>query len=272
MSSSADLMNAAHSLTKPRFPMVDVEGNLINFLHPLCVFPLPDDPSRKTNLGFKYLLSPRPPVKETIVDVFLILSEYSTLVQWYYNRLLDPSNCDRFADVRNQVHHKLFSLPDEHDPLETVLDMCELSPDDFSVSHGLYLTCRLAANLYATHVTFPVPRSGLLRAMILPHLACKLDQMTTMASNPLLLWCATIAAIAAEEIPEYCRLTGHVERQCRGLMVTSYACFVEILQSFAWVEVACSQGCRRLWEKLSVSGGGERLDIYTADLDPRRIA
>ncbi|RHZ63604.1 uncharacterized protein CDV56_107578 [Aspergillus thermomutatus] len=262
----ADLMKAAHSLTKPLFPRVDVEGNEINLPSPLQVFPLPDDPSTRRNVGFRDLRAPCPPVKETIVDVFLHLSEYSTLVQWYYNRLLDPSNCDRFADVRNQVHHALFSLPDEHDPVETVLEMCDLSPDDLSVSHGLYLTCRLAANLYATHVTFPLPRSALLRAMILPLLASKLDQMMQIVSSPLLLWCATVAAIAAEEMPEHPRLVGHVASLCRELKITSYPHLVGILESFAWVEVACAGGCRRLWERVTVTGEGEGEGEYLDDI------
>ncbi|PKX97289.1 uncharacterized protein P174DRAFT_510347 [Aspergillus novofumigatus IBT 16806] len=260
----ADLMKAAHGLTKPLFPRVDVEGNEVNLPSPLRVFPLPDnDASTTQNLGFRYLLSTCPPVQGPIVDVFLHLSEYSTLVQWYCNRHLDPSDCDRFADVRNQVHHAIFSLPDEKDPVESVLDMCNLSPDDFSVSHGLYLTCRLAANLYATHVTFPLPRSALIRAMILPLLASKLDQMTQTVCNPLLLWCATMAAIAAEEMPEHARLVEHVETLCRGLNVTSYPHFLGILETFAWVEVACSEGCRRLWERLAVqSAEGEALKLY----------
>ncbi|KAF4164736.1 hypothetical protein CNMCM6936_008789 [Aspergillus lentulus] len=259
----ADLMKAAHALTKPLFPRVDVEGNEINLPSPLRVFPLPDDSSTTKNVGFRYLLSVCPPVQGPIVDVFLHLCEYSTLVQWYYNRHLDRSDCDSFADVRNQVHHAIFSLPDEQDPVESVLDMRDLSPDDFSVSHGLYLTCRLAANLYATHVTFPLPRSALIRAMILPLLASKLDQMTQVECSPLLLWCATVAAIAAEEMPEHPRLVEHVETLCRRLSVTSYPLFVGILETFAWVEVACSEGCRRLWERLAVqSAEGMALELY----------
>ncbi|KAF7181897.1 hypothetical protein CNMCM7691_001285 [Aspergillus felis] len=258
----ADLMKAAHALTKPLFPRVDVEGNGINLPSPLTVFPLPDDSSTTKKQGFRELLSSCPPVQGPIVDVFLHLSEYSTLVQWYYNRHLDPSDCDRFADVRNQVHHAIFSLPDEHDPVESVLDMCEVSPDDLSISHGLYLTCRLAANLYATHVTFPLPRSALIRAMILPLLASKLDQMTQVLCSPLLLWCATIAAIAAEEMPEQLRLVEHVGTLCRGLNVTSYPHFVGILETFAWVDVACSERCGRLWERLAVqSSEGSALFI-----------
>ncbi|KAF4151959.1 hypothetical protein CNMCM6069_002814 [Aspergillus lentulus] len=266
-----DVMKAAHALTKPLFPMVDVEGNEINLPSPLQLFPLPDDPPTKPNLGFRDLLSTRPPVHATLVDVFLHLSEYSTLVQWYYNRSLDPSNCDRFADIRNQVHHAIFSLPDEHDPVETVLELCDFSPDDFSVSHGLYLTCRLAANLYATHVTFPLPRSALIRAMILPLLASKLDQMTQVVCTPLLLWCATVAAIAAEGMPQHLRLVDHVETLCRALKVTSYPRFVEILETFAWVEVACSEGCRRLWERLAAQAPEGNDWSYTADAVPLRI-
>jgi hypothetical protein len=99
--------------------------------------------------------------------------------------------------------------------------------------------------------------------MILPLLASKLDRMTQVVCNPLLLWCATVAAIAAEEMPEHPRLIEHVETLCRGLNVTSYPHFLGILGTFAWVEVACSEGCRRLWERLAVqSAEGEGLELY----------
>ena len=198
------------------------------------------------------------------MDVFQLLSLYSTLLQWCYNHQLGPADCDRFADFRNHVHHTLFSLPDEHDPLDTVFDMGQ-STDEFPVSHELYMTCRLAANLYATHVTFPLPRSALLRGFILPLLASRLYQMTQTISSPLLLWCTAVAAIAAEGMSEYCRLDEVVKGLCQELEVTSYASFVKILQSFAWAEVACSGGCLRLWGRLANTGAVERLQTFTAE-------
>lgn len=89
--------------------------------------------------------------------------------------------------------------------------------------------------------------------------------MTQTISSPLLLWCATVAAIAAEGIPEYCRLDEVVKGLCQELKVTSYTSFVKILQSFAWAEAACSGGCLRLWERLANTGAVERLETYTAN-------
>ncbi|KAF3387110.1 hypothetical protein F1880_001076 [Penicillium rolfsii] len=263
--SLSDLMSAAHSLTKPLFPMVDIEGNTTCFLPPLRAFPFPGDPSRVTNLGFRSLLSARPPVKEGIVDVLLHLSVYSMLIQGRYRQQLDPEDCDRFADFRNQVHHALFSLPDEHDPVEAILDTGDSSSDDSLASHELYQTCRLAVNLYATHVTFPVPRSSLLRATIIPLLTKKLKEITKTMSSPLLLWCATVAAIAAEEMSELSQLTTLVKELCLALKVTTYIRFLEILQSFAWVEVACCEGCHRLWERLAIDRAGEELEMSAAE-------
>ncbi len=258
-------MNAAHSLTKPLFQMVDVEGNVATYPPPLRAYSSLGDPSEQIGHGFRELQCSCPPVKDSIVDVFQLLSLYSTLLQWCYNHQLGPADCDGFADFRNHVHHTLFSLPDEHDPLDDVLDMGQ-STDELPVSHELYVTCRLAANLYATHVTFPLPRSALLRGLILPLLASKLDQMTQIISSPLLLWCATVAAIAAEGIPEYCRLDEVVKGLCQELKVRSYTSFVKILQSFAWAETACSGGCLRLWERLANTGAVERLQTYTANV------
>ncbi|KAF7714508.1 Fungal transcription factor [Penicillium ucsense] len=253
LASLADLMHAAHTLSKPKFPMIDPDGNVSFFAPTVQPFPIPVNmPERQ---GFKELLLVHPPVKESIVDAFQRLSLYSALIQWASTRQPDIDELDRFGDFCYTVHHTLLSLPDEHDPLETIFDQGETIEDDCSGAHRLYLTCRLAAHLYSLHVTYPLPRSALTRSMILPRLIQRLDrsiQTTQPNSTPLLLWCAAIAGIAAEGSDDEARFTDHLRTLCRKLYVGAFETFHDILRSFAWVEVACLLGCRRLWDRLDI--------------------
>ncbi|EPS27123.1 hypothetical protein PDE_02065 [Penicillium oxalicum 114-2] len=252
LASLADLMNAAHTLSKPNFPMVDVQGHVSYFAPSLRAFPIPFHMPQKN--GFKELLSAHPPVKEGIVDVFRRLSLYSTLLQWTCTHQPDSADFDRLADFRYVVHHTLLSLPDERDPIDAILHLADSPADKCIASHELYLTCRLASHLYALHVTYPLPRSSLTRSLILPRLADKLDEIVQTRSSPLLLWCAAVAGIAAEGTTEEKRLTNHVRLLCHRLGVRSFESFEDILQSFAWVDVACMPGCRRLWKRLAITG------------------
>ncbi|KAE8393122.1 hypothetical protein BDV23DRAFT_192047 [Aspergillus alliaceus] len=247
--SIADLMFAAHSLTKPKYPLVDVQGRVYNPPSPLGVFQVSSKPPTPVMSGFQDLLSLTPPVKEEIVGVFIHLGEFSEVVQLYCNGDLDVSTMDLIADIRNQVHHKLFGLPDEHDRAECIIRESSHASalGDNSQSLEIYYACRLSAFLYALHVTFPAPKSATLRATIVPQLTQRLHQASQNVCNALLLWCITVAAIGAEGMTQRQLLVQLTEGFCRDLHIQSVTQFSSILRSFAWVDFACSAGFHRLW-------------------------
>lgn len=86
------------------------------------------------------------------------------------------------------------------------------------------------------------------QAMIIPLLASKLDQMTQIVCSPLLLWCATVAAIAAEEMPEQPRLVEHVGTLCRGVEC-------HVVSTLRWDPGNVRLGGRRLLGGLSSTVG-----------------
>ncbi|KAB8237512.1 uncharacterized protein BDW43DRAFT_297237 [Aspergillus alliaceus] len=200
---------------------INVQGRVYNPPSALGVFQVSSKPPMS---GFQDLLSLTPPVKEEIVGVFIHLGEFSEVVQLYCNRDLDVSTMDLIADIRNQVHHKLFGLPDEHDRAECIIRESSHASalGDNSQSLEIYYACRLSAFLYALHVTFPAPKSAMLRATIVPQLTQRLHQASQ-----------NVSAIGAE---------GMTQRQL--LSVTQFS---SILRSFAWVDFACSAGFHRLW-------------------------
>ncbi|KAB8218752.1 hypothetical protein BDV33DRAFT_192550 [Aspergillus novoparasiticus] len=247
--SIADLMFAAHSLTKPQYPLVDVQGKLYGLPAPLHAFGIaPEQPSLPGS-GFRELLSLTSPVKEKIVNAFVHLGEYSNVIQYFSNHRLDASTRDLIGDVRNQVHHDLFSLPDEHDLPACIIDQPNDSGDS-SQSLELYHTCRLSALLYALHVTFPVPKSSALRAIIIPQLTEKLHNVGQKMSTTLLLWCTTVAAIAAEGMIQRQSLVQLTDKVRLDLQIHQLAHAVKVLHSFTWADVACLDGLCRLWDEI----------------------
>ncbi|KAE8136600.1 hypothetical protein BDV38DRAFT_293777 [Aspergillus pseudotamarii] len=251
--SIADLMFAAHSLTKPQYPLVDVQGNLANLSSPLQAFGIvPEQPSLPGS-GFRELLSLTPPIKEKIATTFFHLGEYSNVIQLFSHRNLDVSTLDLIADVRNQVHHGLFSLPDEHTLPDCIIDQ----PDelcDSSQSLELYHACRLSALLYALHVTFPVPKSSALRAVIIPPLTEKLHHVSQKMSSTLILWCTTVATIAAEGMTQRQSLVQLNDKVRLDLQIYQLTHAVEILHSFAWTDAACLDGLYRIWDEITQFG------------------
>ncbi|KAB8250299.1 hypothetical protein BDV35DRAFT_95790 [Aspergillus flavus] len=247
--SIGDLMFAAHSLTKPHYPLVDVQGKLYNLSSPLHAFGIaPKQPSLPGS-GFRELLSLTPPVKEKIVNAFVHLGEYSNVIQSFSNRHLDASTLDLIGDVRNQVHHDLFSLPDEHSPTDCIIDQPN-NPGDSSQSLEIYHACRLSALLYALHVTFPVPKSAALRAVIIPQLNEKLHDVSQKMSTTLLLWCTTVTAIATEGMIQRQSLVQLTNKVRLDLQIHHLSHTVEILHSFTWADIACLDGLYRLWDEI----------------------
>ncbi|KNG87633.1 hypothetical protein ANOM_003646 [Aspergillus nomiae NRRL 13137] len=247
--SIADLMFSAHSLTKPQYPLIDVQGNMYNLPSPLHAFRISPERASLPGSGFQELLSLAPPVREKIAYVFVHLGEYSNIIQLFSNHDLATSTLDLIADVRNQVHHDLFSLPNEHDSPDCVIEQPN-GPGDNSLSLELYHACRLSALLYALHVTFPVPKSSAPRAMIVPQLTEKLHHVSQNMSSTLLLWCATVAAIAAEGMIQRQTLVQLTDKVRLDLQIYQLTHAVEVLHSFAWVDVACLDGLCRLWDEI----------------------
>ncbi|GAB1197573.1 hypothetical protein APSETT444_006871 [Aspergillus pseudonomiae] len=140
-------------------------------------------------------------------------------------------------------------LPNEHDSPDCVIEQPN-GPGDDSLSLELYHACRLSALLYALHVTFPVPKSSAPRAMIVPQLTEKLHHVSQNMSSTLLLWCATVAAIAAEGMIQRQTLVQLTDKVRLDLQIYQLAHAVEVLHSFAWVDVACLDGLCRLWDEI----------------------
>ncbi|EED12786.1 conserved hypothetical protein [Talaromyces stipitatus ATCC 10500] len=242
--SASDLTNAAHTLRKPLYPIVDVYGQKLDLDPPLLLFaPYGCGHSwgqRKTpGSGFNELLFMEQPVHGELVIVFCHIGELSYVIDHMSTQSCDAQLLDLLGDSRDLVHHRLFSQPNEDDTSDKILQRLDNGPSIGDTHKGcleLYLTCRLAMLLYSAHVTFPVPRSIAVRQRLLRSLCPKLQSFAVQGfSSPLLLWCTSVALIAAYGTEHFDEVLLLFKKLCCALQVMSLEKLLEILCSFAWV-------------------------------------
>jgi hypothetical protein len=240
------------TLTKPIFPLVDPSGKPFSDMSPLETLKMSIIPSHKTiNKGFCKLDTLR--IKPDLIRAFLDLTELAHVTQCLISEGDSGLSMDQFGDVRNKVQHKLLSLPEQGDPLELIFESNLERSENSSYSADIYFTCRVAAILFSTHVTFPIPHSRRVRDRLLPHLQEIVDRNDHLTKDEeiaeLLFWCMTVGGIAVQhEYPAHRQtLVVHFTSLCHTLQISSWTSAVQILKSFAWVDDACDEAGQRLW-------------------------
>jgi hypothetical protein len=250
--SVADLTNAAHTLRKPLYPMIDVYGQQLELDSPLVLFaPDTSDDLRKPGSGFNELLLMAQPVHQRLVNVFSHVGELSYAMDIISTQSHSPRLLELLADSRDLVHHRLFSLPNEDDAPGQILSLDGQSTRQ-NQSMEFYLTCRLAALLYATHVTFPIPRSSVVRSVLLQSLCPKLQFLADRGFlSPLFLWCTSVALVALDETGPFAEVLGHFQKVSRNLHITTLPSLLNLLHLFAWSDTAIQHHNSRMERYLS---------------------
>jgi hypothetical protein len=234
--SIADLMHAVNSLEKPVYPPLGAYGQVLNLQPPLSLFPI--EPPSEAGLGFLALGSLSPPISQAVIHVFADIGQYSCVIQHYSTDACSPEVLDLLGDSRNQVHNRLFSLPNEKDDPRGVIE-CHRghSTAQVALSQQIYLLVRLSVILYAIHVSFPIPHSGDLRDRLLTTLRPQFLRLLNRVPDPLMLWCLVIAIVSSGTSPPS-QLLGFAARLCLQLNIDSKDKLLRLLGSFAWVEIA----------------------------------
>lgn len=244
--SVADLLHAAHTIRKPLYPMVDIYGQQLDLDPPLVLFTpygfgdsQNSATSQKPGSGFNELLFMEPPVYQKLVTVLSHVGELSYVMDCMSTQPYDPRLLDVLGDSRDLVHHRLF-MPNEHDTPDQILQLeVQSHSDTHEQCMNLYLICHLAMLLYATHVTFPLPRPTVVRGTLLRSLCPRLQSTIGQdCSSPLLLWCTSLALIALDGTGPSDEILILFKNLCRNLQVSSLEKLLSILRSFAWVDSA----------------------------------
>ncbi|RLL95882.1 hypothetical protein CFD26_103616 [Aspergillus turcosus] len=272
--SYTSLKYAMFTASTPEFPIMDATGNMYGSDSPFQILQISARPWHKTlcNGGFRQLQTLR--IKKSIIRALLDLSEFAQAVQLHLPKQDDAVAMDRLGDLRNLVQHRLLCLPKPSDPLleEGIFEKNNngrqrVQEDEQQEEEGMakamtmevYRACWLAAFLFSTHVTFPIPATRPTREGLVP----QLQDAIRRSSDPLadenededrgkseiLLWCTMIGGIAAQDgaVERRSWYAGQLRKLCHTLNIQTWAKMQELMRSFAWVDVACDEGGYRLW-------------------------
>lgn len=174
---------------------------------------------------------------------------------------------DMLADARNLVQYRFQNLPNLNDDPYTIIDRAYLEEKhdaNIQTKHvmehasSVYGLCWVVAYLFTTHVTFPVPSSRRFRSRIIYQIRDSISNCEyTLCQNPsimrLQLWSVVIAGIAAEDID--LDLRQWMALKARDLYtrlgLQSWDEVVDVMISFAWMDVACTLVARKFWTEVS---------------------
>ncbi|KAL4956992.1 hypothetical protein BDW69DRAFT_191938 [Aspergillus filifer] len=242
-------MSAVQTISKPIYRIVGVDGRPLDLQPPSLLFqPYGHHDSQVVaGSGFQDLFYLWPPIRQEIVSVFSHLGQYSSVIQHFSGEAYSPAVLDLLGDSRNLIHHRLLSLPNEDDPIELILQCKDQSAAENELSREIYLTCRLSAILYAVHVTFPIPRSKVLRQSLLESLYPRFERLHSQKNfQPLILWCVAVAMSAMDD-PE--PLVSYMAHLTQDSGIYTLAKLVALLKSFAWVEAAVKDSWEGIWRR-----------------------
>ncbi|KAK2473569.1 hypothetical protein H9L39_15744 [Fusarium oxysporum f. sp. albedinis] len=246
--SLSDIMRALNTLQRPIYPCLDIHGKRMVLESPLILFrPYASHFALESaGSGFEELLSINPPVHRGIVAAFSQIGQLSLVLQYYTMESFGPEVLDLLGDCRNYVHHNLFSSPDTSSAAEEILQLSDQGPDAIALSREIYLTCRLALFLYATHVTFPLPRSATVRRQLLQQLCHKIEFLAERSTaRRLLLWCVSVVLVASDIELEKA-IVDLFKMLCYELELTDLNGLLMLVREFALVDKAIDHHYERL--------------------------
>jgi hypothetical protein len=122
-----------------------------------------------------------------------------------------------------------------------------------SLTPSLYESCRLTAIIFSVAAFFPLPNTY----NVLQTLVQRLKAAITVAGikscdaefSGVLLWILVLGGIAALDKPERRWFVSRLVLLVQRLKIEREAA-EDILETFLWLEIACSPGFRQLWDEV----------------------
>jgi hypothetical protein len=250
---SASLIQAAITMSKPVYSLFEPDGKPYTYIPPTKLFQTNKPQTLEYGRGFRYLQSIG--IRADIAQIFVDLGQLSQIIQQLGETAYKSPAIDMVGDCRNSVQHRLLSLQPIAAPADpfTILEFGAISSLQ---ALSLYETCRAAALLFSTSVTFPVSRTSHQREEILMNLQEQIlifDQKNSEDRDVLglLLWCVVIGGIAAEHSPIRQWYAAQVRQLSIEYGVQNWHYMKELMNQFAWLDTACEAGGLTLWNKIN---------------------
>jgi len=146
--------------------------------------------------------------------------------------------------TRTAIQQRLLSLPASEE--------LEISPPSSS-QPNIYECCRLTALIYGVAVVYPIPNSHDVFQELVRRLMDAIQnvdiKMFGIDLFGVLLWMVVLGGIAALNTLERPWFASKLAFIVRRLDIEEWAEMENILDTFLWLECACSQAGRELWDE-----------------------
>lgn len=255
------LIGAVNADCKPVFPLVYPNGKLFVYRAPLQALSVRQSPRHilLRNHGFQQLALLHPPVKGTIIRVFLDLTEMTQALQYLAGQPCGSRLLTLIGDTRSNIIHRLCNLPDQTDRPISILHKRKCAAEEQDRVIMIYTISRKTALMYSAHVVLPLPQTSLIRSKMTLEIHEFMQLLKGQrAENELeiLLWCSIVAGICADTTPIIQSWFVREARDlCDSLSVTTWDELLEIMQSFAWLDCASEEAGKVMWSQIQLYDG-----------------
>jgi len=242
MKTSGDVLSATNSVTKPGWPKLRRHADLITAMRVWAISP--PWPLIQVQASAFWLLKPYG-ITDTMLEVFDSTGALTLAIDGH----LQGKPCSQYLGsilrTRIAVQHTLLSLPTQD----------ELRPrtEEKKMENNVYECCRLSAFIFGVAVVFPVPNSYNVLQELVKRLQIELVflDIETCGSHldGVLLWILILGGIAALDKPERVLFASQLGTLARKIRMYDWGAVEDILESFLWLESACGQGGRMLWDE-----------------------
>jgi hypothetical protein len=228
------------NLRKPLYDFYDLPAVRLLAEDPsLNVLPVPVSASR--GRGFPGLLSLG--LTEEALMVVLDMLDLSIVMEAYCEHTLKNPNLLGLISRRNQIHHRLLSLPSG----ETL--------ESSGVPSKLYECCRLGALAYATAALFTLPLSTGCPQRLVLQIQSTMEDVRLEGlygcGGKFYIWVLFLAGIWAERMPERPWFLDRLRQLLELEGIYRWQELKSVLMSFLWMSSICDEGAMNLWEDVA---------------------
>jgi hypothetical protein len=203
--------------------------------HNVLYTPIEDSRGR----GFPSLLDLG--LTEEALTVVLDMVSLSAVVEAYCQQTLINPNLLGLISQRNEIHHRLLSLPHG-----VTLE------ESSGIPHKVYECCRLAALAYATAALYVLPLSTGSPQQLVLQIQSAMEDIHVEdlygCGGKFYIWVLFLAGIWAEQMPERTWYIGRLRWLLEWEGVNRWHELKSVLTSFLWTSSICDEGAMNLWE------------------------
>ncbi|KUL84799.1 hypothetical protein ZTR_07284 [Talaromyces verruculosus] len=252
--SMSGLIVAVNTDCKPVFPLIYPDGKPFVYRAPLQALTVPELPRHLTlrNRGFQQFALLHPPLKGTIIRVFLDLTEITQALQYLAGQPCGNRLLTLIGDTRSNMIHRLCNLPNQADRPNSILHKRKCTVEEQDRAITIFIISRKTALLYSAHVVLPLPQTSLIRSkMTLEIYEYMLLLKGQRADNELeiLLWCSIVTGICATPMIQSW-FVREARDLCNALNITTWDGLLEIMRSFAWLDCASDEAGKVMWSRI----------------------